>query len=82
VVVTNLTATHWTKVDVWLNEYYRAQTEALAPNQRLDVPLRVFVDGYGQRFQPHRQQATGVEVTALGANGERIRVTWGTGRRR
>jgi hypothetical protein len=82
VVVTNLTGTRWTSVDVWLNQYYRAQTEALAPDQRLEVPLTVFVDGYGQRFKPHLQQAAGVEVTARGANGERIRLTWGNGRHR
>jgi hypothetical protein len=82
VVVTNLTGTRWTNVDVWLNQYYRAQTEALAPDQRLDVPLRVFVDGYGRRFQPHLQQPAAVEVIARGANGERVRLTWGTGQRR
>lgn len=82
VVVTNLTGTRWTHVDVWLNEYYRAQTQTLAPDQRLEVPLKVFVNGYGQRFQPHLQQASGVELTARGENGEQIRLTWGTGRRR
>ena len=81
VVVTNLTGTRWTGVDVWLNQYYRAQTEALAPDQRLEVPLRVFVDGYGQPFQPHRQQLAAIEVTARGANGERIKLTWGPGGR-
>jgi hypothetical protein len=82
VVVTNLTGTEWTGVEIWLNNYYRAQTERLLPNQRLEVPLHVFVAGYGQKFQAHLHKADGIEVTARGANGERITLTWGTGRRR
>jgi hypothetical protein len=82
VVVTNLTGTAWSGVEIWLNDYYRAQAPALLPDQRLEVPLNVFVAGFGRRFPGHREQATGLEVTARGANGERIQLTWGTGRRR
>src|SRR5512141_2971424 len=81
VVVTNLTGTAWSDVEIWLNDYYRAQAPALLPDQRLEVPLRVFVSGFGQRFPAQREQAAGLEVTARGANGDRIRLTWGTGRR-
>jgi hypothetical protein len=82
VVVTNLTGTRWSDIDIWLNDYYRAQARALAPNQRLEVPLDVFVAGFGQRFDAGRQQPAGLEVTARGENGERVRLTWGRGRRR
>ena len=82
VVVTNLTGTRWSKVEIWLNDYYRAQAEALAPDQRLEVPLNVFIAGYGQRFEPQRQQPAGIEVTARGEKGEPIILTWGSGRRR
>lgn len=82
VVVTNLTGTAWSQVEIWLNDYYRAQAPSLLPDQRLEVPLTVFVAGYGQHFPAQRDQATGIEVTARGAKGERIRLTWGTGRRR
>jgi hypothetical protein len=82
VVVTNMTGNAWSDVDVWLNDYYRAQVERLQPDQRLEVPLNVFVSGYGQRFQPHRQQVKSVEVKARGASGERITLSWGAGQGR
>jgi len=82
VVVTNLTGTAWSDVTVWLNDYYRAQAPKLAPEQRLEVPLDVFVAGWGQRFDPHRYAAVGIEVTARGADGTSVAFTWGIGRRR
>jgi hypothetical protein len=82
VVVTNLTGTAWSDVEIWLNDHYRAQARELRPDQRLEVPLDVFVAAYGQRFQPHRQEAAGLEVTAHNAEGERITLIWGAGRRR
>jgi hypothetical protein len=82
VVVTNLTGTAWSNVDIWLNDYYRAQARSLAPEQRLEVPLNVFVAGFGQRFDPARQQPEGLELTARGARGEPITLRWGRGRRR
>ena len=81
-VVTNLTGAAWSDVEVWLNDYYRAQADALAPGQRLEVPLNVFVAGYGQRFDRRRQAVAGIEVTARGADGSRVALTWGRGRRR
>jgi hypothetical protein len=82
VVVTNLTGTAWSDVEVWLNGRYRAMARELRPDQRLEVPLDVFVAGYGQRFEPHRQEAAGLEVTARDEKGERITLTWGAGRGR
>lgn len=82
VVVTNLTGSPWSDVTLWLNDYYRAQAPALAPNQRLDVPLDVFVAGWGQRFDRSRQSPAGIELTARGPDGRTMTLTWGTGRRR
>jgi hypothetical protein len=41
----------------------------------------MFVAGFGQRF-PRDQQVTGIEVTATGESGDRVRMIWGNGRRR
>ena len=82
VVVTNLTGGTWSNVEIWLNDQYRAQAARLLPDQRLEVPLRVFVGGWGQTFPVQREKASGIEVTARGDKGEPIRLTWGTGRRR
>lgn len=82
VVITNLTGTAWSDVDVWLNGYYRAQARGLAPDQRLEVPLNVFISGWRQHFDRRRQAPLGIAVTARGADGRAIELRWGTGRRR
>jgi hypothetical protein len=82
VVVTNLTGAGWTNVEIWLNDYYRVQARALAPDQRLEVPLGVFVAGFDRRFDPGRQQPSGLELTARGPDGKPVTLTWGRGRRR
>lgn len=82
IVVTNLTDRAWSDIDVWLNTWYRAQAPALAPGQRLEIPLRVFVGGYGQHFDARARGPVGIEVTAKAADGSPVRVTWGEGRRR
>lgn len=80
--VTNMTVVTWTGVDVWLNDHYRAQAQRLLPGQRLDVPIGVFIAGFGQRFDVKKQSPFGVEVTAQGSDGKPVRLTWGKGRRR
>ncbi len=82
VVVTNLTGQAWSDVDVWLNTWYRAQAPALAPGQRLEIPLRVFVAGYGQHFDTRARGPAGIEVTAKASDGSPVTLTWGEGRRR
>jgi hypothetical protein len=80
--VINMTSVTWTGVDVWVNDFYRAQAPQLLPGQRLDVPLGVFVAGLGQRFDRKKQSPVGVEVTAKGSDGKPVLLTWGRGRRR
>jgi hypothetical protein len=82
ITVVNLTETGWSELDVWLNDHYRAQATQLAPGQRLDMPTRLFVAGWGQHFDPSKQAPFGVEVTAKGADGKSVRLVWGQGRRR
>jgi hypothetical protein len=82
ITVVNLTDTPWRQVDVWLNDHYRAQAPNLAPGQRLEVPLGVFVAGFGQRFDSKKQVPFGVEVDAKGADGKPVKLVWGKGRRR
>jgi hypothetical protein len=80
--VINMTNAAWADVDVWLNDHYRAQAAQLLPGQRLDVPIGVFIAGWGQRFDRKKQSPFGVEVTAKGSDGKPVRLTWGKGRRR
>ena len=82
ITVTNLSDTAWRDVNVWLNDHYRAQARELGPGQRLEVPLGVFVAGFGQRFDAKKQTPLGVEVDAVGADGKAVTLKWGRGRRR
>ena len=81
VTVFNDSGDRWRSVEIWVNHHYRVTRETIEPGERFVVPLETFVAGFGQRF-PRNQQVTGVEVTATGASGEPVRITWGEGRRR
>lgn len=80
--VVNMTGDRWTGVEVWLNDHYRAQAPELLPGQRLDIPIDVFIAGFGQRFDRRKQAPFGVEVDAQGTGGAPVRLVWGKGRRR
>jgi len=82
ITVINLTETAWRDVEVWLNDHYRVQARELAAGQRLEIPMGVFVAGFGQRFDPKKQIPSGVEVDAMGADGKAVKLVWGKGRRR
>ncbi len=82
VTVINRTDTRWVDVEVWLNDHYRAQAPELLPGQRLDAPYRLFVAGFGQRFDPSRQVPFGISVDAKTADGRPVHLVWGRGRRR
>jgi hypothetical protein len=79
--VQNLTAGPWTGVEIWINDHYRVTRSTIAPGERVQVPLNLFVAGFGQRFDPVRTKVRGVEVTATLGDGP-VRIAWGTGRRR
>lgn len=81
IVVHNDTAHAWTNVEVWVNDHYRVTRPRIEAGERFVIPLDAFVAGFGQRFDPRRQEVRGVEVTAASPGGP-IRLVWGTGRRR
>ena len=70
----------WQSVEIWVNDHYRVTRDAIAPGERFQAPLNVFVAGFGQRFPP-QQQVTGVEVTATDSAGGAVRLVLGNGRR-
>jgi hypothetical protein len=80
VVITNMSDAEWSAVEVWLDTWYRAQAPSLAPGQRLDIPLRSFVNGYGQRYEPARRSPSGIVVSAKDQKGQPVKLTWGDGR--
>lgn len=82
IVVHNQSRGEWSDVEIWVNDHYRVTKATLGPHERFIMPLDVFVAGYGQRFDPRRQQVSGVEVTARDAGGRPVRLVWGAGRRR
>ena len=82
VTVINLTDRAWRDVEVWLNDHYRVQQRDLAPGQRLEIPLGVFVAAFGRNFDSKKQVPFGIEVTAVAADGTPVKIVWGKGRRR
>lgn len=81
-MVENQTVQVWTEIEIWVNDQYRVTKGSMAPGERFVVPLDAFVAGFGQRFDARRQQVAGVEVTARAADGARVTLVWGKGRRR
>ena len=71
----------WKGVEIWVNDHYRVTRDTMAPKERFVVPLESFVAGFGQRFA-RDQHVSGIEVTAIDASGDPIRLVWGNGRRR
>jgi hypothetical protein len=62
--IDNRTSHDWNKVEVWLNGQYRAITPSIAAGSRVQVPLDMFVEGFGHRFDWHRVQVKGLRLTA------------------
>lgn len=78
--IENHTKQTWTNVEIWVNDHYRATRSSIAPGERLQVPLDVFVAGFGQRFDPRRQTVKGVAV--IGKQGDQaLKLIWGEGKR-
>jgi hypothetical protein len=82
ITIINTTDTPWADVEVWLNDHYRVQAPRLEVGQRLDLPLRIFIAGFGQYFDPKKQVPFGIEVSAKGAGDTPVKLIWGKGRRR
>lgn len=82
VSVQNRTDRAWADVEIWVNDYYRAQAPTLLPGQVLDVPLDAFVAGFGQRFDGKRVEVYGIEVTSREGTAQVTRLTWGKGKKK
>jgi hypothetical protein len=80
IVVQNQTGQEWSKVEIWVNNHYRAQYPVLVAGQRLVVPLDTLVEAHGQQFDRRRQYPQGIEVTAKDSDGRAVRLVWGKGR--
>lgn len=81
VTIENRSSRDWTNVVVTVNDHFRGGASRVAAGGRLTAPLSQFQTGYGQRYQVERQPVFKVEVTAIDARGEPVRLEWGQPRR-
>ena len=72
--INNRSGSDWSGVDVWLNRNHRVMMAKIPDGARVQVPLDVFVAGFGQRFNYHRTQVTDVRLTAKLPDGKSIEV--------
>jgi hypothetical protein len=72
VTVENQTDQDWTNVEVWVNRYFRAAVSTVAAGSRLQIPLSVFVSGYGQRFDLNRMEVNDLRLSARTAAGAAV----------
>ena len=70
--VANQTADDWTDVEIWLNTYYRAVARSIKAGGRYEVPLDLFVEAWGRRFDFGRMQVNDLRLTAKRGGGERF----------
>jgi hypothetical protein len=70
--VDNQSASDWTNVEIWVNQYFRATAPVIAAHGRFQAPLNGFVSGYGQRFDFTRMQVRDLRLSAKTANGEPV----------
>jgi hypothetical protein len=70
--VDNRSASDWTNVEIWVNQYFRATAPVIAAHGRFQAPLNGFVSGYGQRFDFNHMQVRDVRLSAKTANGEPV----------
>ena len=82
VTVVNSTSTDWNEVLITVNDHFRGYFPSLKAQGRANAPLSNFETGYGQRWA-QGTQVRKVVVTAKGADGQPVELTWeiGQGRR-
>ena len=74
ITVFNRTSTPWLGVEIWVNQQYRMTQPAIWPGERFQSPLDAFVEGFGHRFDYHRQQIKDVRVKAKLPNNKPIEI--------
>ncbi len=70
--VDNRTRHDWTKVEIWVNQYFRVTAPLIAAGGRMQVPLNSFVSGYAQRFDVKRLPVRNVRLTATQLDGSPV----------
>src|ERR1700704_3249549 len=70
--VDNHSASEWTNVEIWVNQYFRATAPSIAARGRFQVPLNAFVSGYGRRFDFAHMQIRDVRLSAKTPTGEPV----------
>ncbi len=68
--VDNRTARDWSNVEIWLNTYYRVTARSIPAGSRFQVPLDMFVAGFGQRFDFRRAQVRDLRLNARLPDGQ------------
>jgi hypothetical protein len=63
-MVENQSGRDWTKVEIWLNTYYRATASSIPAGARAQAPLRTFFDGYRRPFDAARTTPRSLRLTA------------------
>jgi hypothetical protein len=68
--VYNRTGEDWSSVAIWLNHQFRITTPRIAAHTHFQVPLGLFVEGYGRRFDFSRMKITDLRLRAMRPGGE------------
>lgn len=70
--VDNRSAQDWSKVEIWLDTYYRVTVPSLSAGGRFTVSLDDFVASQGQRFDIRRMQVRDLRLVAKLPDGSPI----------
>lgn len=76
--IRNQTPHTWTRVEVFVNDYYAGTAETIPAGGFTTAMLRNFITTYGQHFNPVNTEVRGVVVKATDETGQPVRVVWGT----
>lgn len=80
ITVVNQTDQDWSDVLITVNDHFRGGVPVLKAEGRANAPLSQFTTGYGQRWSSGARVKT-VDVTAKGADGSDVKLTWGRNQR-
>jgi hypothetical protein len=68
----------WRDVRIWVNEYYSVTVPSIPPRGFVREPVKRFVAAQGQTINTSTTPVTSVVVLATFADGQRLRLVWGT----
>ena len=76
VTVLNQTDQDWNNVLITVNDHFRGFVPVLKAQGRANAPLSQFNTGHGQFWTANMRVRT-IDVTAKGADGTDVKLTWG-----